>query len=220
MKRKILFVHGFLGFGSPLGGAAYWRGTQSDFVVAAQAYFDDDTPPFFSDFEFNYANIFAASKQIHFLGYYYARVHYNEITAGLLRGRDMFDVVSHSLGGAFSEGMMHYLAERKWQLATAVYMNVWNPAGRNTPRMLQRPVKIIDATINNDWVQGLSVPLYGKRNIPGANVRVRKTSQKGFRYRHRDLIDCGGEFWKVLLPEVEQHKNGLLSLNQSKNFFR
>ena len=39
--EKIVFVNGFLGFGSPTGGSAYWGGTNSSFVRGAQAFLQD-----------------------------------------------------------------------------------------------------------------------------------------------------------------------------------
>ena len=38
---------------------------------------------------------------------------------------------------------------------------------------------LIDATITNDWVQGLSLPIDGSRDIPNANYKIRKKRMKG-----------------------------------------
>mgnify|MGYP000596977693 CR=1 FL=1 len=41
--RKVVFVNGYLGFGSPEGGATYWNGSNSSFVKGAQSTFKDGT---------------------------------------------------------------------------------------------------------------------------------------------------------------------------------
>lgn len=68
----------------------------------------------------------------------------------------------------------------------------------------------IDATVTNDWVQGWSLPINGNRDIPNANYKVRKQSEKGWKYRHRDLIDLNevwkmdkGLTWKEINPLIE-----------------
>lgn len=55
---------------------------------------------------------------------------------------------------------------------------------------------LIDATITNDWAQGLSLPIDGNRDIPNANYKIRKKSNEGYQYRHRDWIDSGS-FWNT-----------------------
>ncbi|MCM1078172.1 MAG: hypothetical protein NC344_01755 [Bacteroidales bacterium] len=47
--RKIVFVNGYLGFGSPNGGAVYWNGSNSSFVKGAQYTFNDYATPFFTN---------------------------------------------------------------------------------------------------------------------------------------------------------------------------
>ena len=51
---------------------------------------------------------------------------------------------------------------------------------------------------SNDWVQGLSLPIDGSRDIPNANYKIRKKSNEGYQYRHRDWIDSGS-FWNVTM---------------------
>ncbi|RAZ06615.1 type IV secretion protein Rhs, partial [Klebsiella oxytoca] len=67
-----------------------------------------------------------------------------------------------------------------------------------------------DATITNDWVQGLSLPIDGSRDIPNANYKIRKKSNEGYQYRHRDWIDSGsfwnannGITWNQLMPILD-----------------
>ena len=52
--KKIVFVNGYLGFGSPEGGPTYWHGNKSLFVKAAQSTFMDFVTPFFTNYNFNY----------------------------------------------------------------------------------------------------------------------------------------------------------------------
>ena len=45
--RKLVFVNGYLGFGSPEGGETYWNGHNSSFVKGAQSTFNDYATPYF-----------------------------------------------------------------------------------------------------------------------------------------------------------------------------
>ena len=51
--QKIIFVNGYLGFGSPRGGGTYWGGVNSSFVKGAKNFFNDQSA-YFTDFDFNY----------------------------------------------------------------------------------------------------------------------------------------------------------------------
>lgn len=100
---------------------------------------------------------------------------------------DVFRIISHSMGGAFSEGIIRYLKEQGWNVDFSIHLNTWLPS----ELMGSVGTFLIDATITNDWVQGLSLPIDGSRDIPNANYKIRKKSNEGYQYRHRDWIDSG-----------------------------
>ena len=98
--RKVVFVNGYLGFGSPNGGATYWHGSNSYFVQEAQSTFKDYAPPFFTNYDYHYLE--SASMLRELQGYQYAMQNYNALIKGMKPGVDKFNFVSHSMGGAFS----------------------------------------------------------------------------------------------------------------------
>lgn len=187
--KKIIFVNGYLGFGSPQGGATYWGGNNGRFVNGAQSFFNDANT-YFTNYDFNYwtSSTYLRTKT----GYNYAKENYDELISGMDPQKDIFHVISHSMGGAFSQGMIQYLKEKGWVTDMAIYLNAWQPS----ELIGIEGTFAVDATITNDWVQGLSLPINGDRDIPSADYRIRKKSEKGWQYRHRDLIDSG-ELWNA-----------------------
>jgi len=54
--EKNVFVHGYLGFGSPKGGEAYWKGEYSGFVSGTKKFFNDNNT-YFLDYECDLKNL-------------------------------------------------------------------------------------------------------------------------------------------------------------------
>ena len=201
--KKIIFVNGYLGFGSPKGGATYWGGSNSSFVRGAQSFFNDKNL-YFTNYEFEYLRSSTFLRNIN--GYNYAKENYEQLIAGMDPRKDNFCMISHSMRGAFSQGMIKYLKEKGWNVDFAIYLNAWLPSELTDTE----GVFSIDATVTNDWVQGWSLPINGNRDIPNANYRVSKQSEKGWKYRHKDLIDSNevwkmdkGLTWKEITPLIE-----------------
>lgn len=187
--RKIIFVNGYLGFGSPRGGETYWGGANSYFVKGAKNFFNDQST-YFTDFNFNYLRSSTFLRKVD--GYTYAKENYKQLTMGMNPQEDVFRIVSHSMGGAFAEGIIQYLKEQGWNVDFSIHLNAWLPS----ELVGSLGTFLIDATITNDWVQGLSLPIDGNRDIPNANYKIRKKSNEGYQYRHRDWIDSGS-FWNT-----------------------
>ena len=200
--EKIVFVNGFLGFGSPTGGSAYWGGTNSSFVRGAQAFLQDKST-YFANIEYNYWRSSTFLRNLD--GYNYAKENYSQLINGM-NSNDVFHFVSHSMGGAFSEGMIRYLEEQGWTVNTVFHLNAWQPTELYG---VKGPLRV-DATITNDWVQGLSLPISGNRDIPNADYKIRKKSTKEWKSIHRDLID-DGDFWNI---NNEMSWNDAMSLIQ------
>lgn len=191
--KKVVFVNGFLGCGSPSGGAVYWNGNNSSFVKGAQSTFNDYATPYFTNYDYNY--IESASVVREALGYKYAKDNYQSLTKGMRPKVDKFNFVSHSMGGAFSEGMIRYLAEQGWETENAIFLNAWEPTQINTKTENTR----IDATCTNDPVQFLSKPILGEPDIPFSDDKIRIKSEESIMYIHRDLIDENSdELWKLI----------------------
>ena len=198
--KRIIFVNGLLAAGSPNGGAAYWGGSNSAFVRGAHNFFGDTQTPFFTNYDHSY---FRSGRNItRSDGYEYAKANYSTLTSGMNIEEDNFRFVTHSLGGAFSEGMMKYLREQGWSIDGVVHLNSWDPTSLNGEGYSDDYTITIDATITNDPVQFLGRPI-DDYDIPGADVSIRKESDKGISYRHRDLID-NDSFWTEYLPNALQ----------------
>ncbi|KAA6302580.1 MAG: hypothetical protein EZS26_001087 [Candidatus Ordinivivax streblomastigis] len=186
--KKVIFVNGYLGFGSPSGGATYWGGTNSDFVVGAQSFFNDQATPVFTNIDHG---VLSTSSWRQSKGYNYAKENYSSLTGGMDPAKDKFRLISHSMGGAFSDGVMKYLKEQGWDVDVSVYFNAWSP----TEIQGSDGTLLVDATGTNDWVQALSHN-HGNVSIPGADYTVRKESDAGWQFVHRDLIDHG-DVWNT-----------------------
>lgn len=181
--EKTVFVNGYLGFGSPKGGAAYWNGKNSKFVKKAQETFNDYASPYFTNYDYEYMKSASAVREQ--LGYKYAKDHYKDLTKGMDPQKDKFNFVSHSMGGAFAEGIIKYLDEQGWQTENAVFLNAWEPAEIRNKNEYTR----IDATSPNDPVQFLSKPAFGNPDIPNSDYKIRIKSDENILYIHRDLIN-------------------------------
>jgi RHS repeat-associated protein len=191
--RKVVFVNGYLGFGSPEGGSTYWNGHHSSFVTGAQSAFKDYATPYFTNYDFSYLTSASIVREAQ--GYRYARDNYKALTKDMKSGVDKFNFVSHSMGGAFSEGMMRFLAEQGWETDNAVFLNAWEPLQISNKVEKNR----IDATCTNDPVQFLCKPLFGEPDIPSSDGKIRIKSNESIMYIHRDLIDGNcNELWKLV----------------------
>ncbi|MBR1558393.1 MAG: hypothetical protein IJ647_11715 [Prevotella sp.] len=125
------------------------------------------------NFSYDYDYLMSASSVRESLGYQYAKDNYKALTNGMKQNKDKFNFVSHSMGGAFSEGMIRYLAEQGWETSNAVFLNAWDPSKITNKEEGNR----IDATCSNDPVQLLSIPLLGKPDIPFSDKRIRMYSE-------------------------------------------
>jgi len=148
--------------------------------------------PYFTNYDFNYLK--SASMVREFLGYQYAKDNYKALTEGMNPKVDKFNFISHSMGGAFSEGMIKYLVEQGWETNIAIFLNAWEPSRINTKLENYR----IDATCTNDPVQFLSKPLFGEPDIPLSDYRIRIESNSSIKYIHKDLIDSNYDLWKLI----------------------
>lgn len=197
--QKVVFVNGFLGFGSPDGGSTYWNGNRSSFVKGAQSTFRDYATPYFTNYDYKYLQ--SASRVRESLGYKYARDNYDALTEGMKPGVDKFNFVSHSMGGAFSEGMIQYLSEQGWETENAVFLNAWEPTQINNKSENTR----IDATCTNDPVQFLSTPIFGNPDVPSSDKKIRIKSAESIQYIHRDLIDNdSNDLWDFISKFLAQ----------------
>lgn len=184
--KKIVFVHGYLGFGSPKGGEAYWKGEYSSFVSGAKKFFNDNNT-YFLDYEYDLKKLDTNSYFRRNKGYKFAKENYEKLIFGMNPEEDVFRFITHSFGGAFADGMVKYLKEMGWSVDVMMHFNAWNP---ESIKSFENTL-LIDATVYDDPVQFWG--MYDM-DIPNANYRIRKKSDKNFTAMHCDLIDSG-DIW-------------------------
>jgi RHS repeat-associated protein len=191
--KKTIFVNGLQKFGS-LSGTDYWGGEKGAFVYGAKKFFKDVSTPYFVNYDYalNSENVMSIDA-LYNQGYNYAKEKYSEITADISKESDVLHFVSHSMGSAFSEGMMTYLSQRGWTIDVAVHMNAWRPHELyGTPGIVR-----VDATTTFDPVQNLFIgkPIFVSNDIPIANYKLRKKGVFNLFYNHKGLINDGGDIW-------------------------
>src|SRR5690606_4027261 len=56
-------------------------------------------------------------------GYEYAQTNYASLTRGMNPKEDYFNIVDHSMGVAFGEGVSKYMQEMGWEVNKVVHLN-------------------------------------------------------------------------------------------------
>lgn len=129
--RKVIFVHGYLGFGSPAGGQPYWQTSINTGFVAGANNFLGDYNNYYVSTDHGLLST-AAGRQEN--GYDWAKQHFEELTKDV--GEDeAFHFVSHSMGAAFAEGASEYLKSRGYS---------WIKCFILTPSMQAQPNRVPD----------------------------------------------------------------------------
>lgn len=196
--KKIVFINGYLGFGSPKGGAAYWN---YSFVKGAQSFFKDNTIPYFTDVK--HGKLSSASGR-HSKGYQYAKENYADLINGMQEG-ETFKLVSHSMGGAFATGIQEYLEEQGWIVDNSVFINTYQSGSVKTKK--DSHTFIVDYQNTNDPVLFWLDSNLGLGEIKNSDVKVREKSEKGWSYRHKGPIGSGEDFWKELQKIIDEIVN-------------
>jgi RHS repeat-associated protein len=202
--QKIIFVNGYLGFGSSTGGSTYWNGANGSFVSGAKNYFGDNST-YFTDVKYN---MLSSANERRDAGWEYAKEHYDELTAGMDKNKDQFEFVTHSMGAAYGEGMIRYMKLMGWTVGQTLHLNAFQAAdieasknARDKPGTFKEEpggvgTYVIDYQNTNDpvinnWIRS------SIGDIKNADTKVREKSDKGISYRHRDPLDSGN-FWERL----------------------
>lgn len=190
--RKILFINGYIGFGSPPAGKQYWS---SSFVNGAKSYFRDRSVSF-TDYKPSMFSTVAGRKKA---GIDYAKNNAEALTKGMKKGKDVFRLVTHSMGGAFGEGIAEYLQNEGWDVETIVHINAYQAADIETNNPNSNKTETIDYQNPDDWVIN-DTPLAEPGDIQGADYKIReKSGDKNWKTRHMSPIWKKGKgFWKNL----------------------
>jgi RHS repeat-associated protein len=148
--QKVLFVNGYYNTGNgtmpkgiakniigTVGGQGYWG---KELIEAAKIFFNDKNASFIDGsgaWNSTGAERFSS-------GYEYAKANYTSITQGVFDANgvqsETIKVVSHSMGSAYSEGMIKYLQEQGVNVETVVHLSAADPSGfkaSSAPNTLQ-----------------------------------------------------------------------------------
>ena len=196
--KKIIFINGYLGFGSPQGGKAYWS---NSFISGAQNFFKDNSKPFFTNVKHG---ILSSAISKHKNGYNYAKENFSSLTDGMNKD-ETFKIISHSMGGAFSTGMKEYLEEQGWNIESSIFINTYQSGSIKTKK--NDPTFIIDYQNTNDPVLFWLDLNIGKGEIKNSDIKIRLKSDYDTKYIHKGPISSGEKFWDNLKKIIHKDSN-------------
>ena len=196
--KKIIFINGYLGFGSPQGGKTYWS---NSFISGAQNFFKDNSKPFFTNVKHG---ILSSAISRHKNGYNYAKENFSSLTDGMNKD-ETFKIISHSMGGAFSTGMKEYLEEQGWNIESSIFINTYQSGSIKTKK--NDPTFIIDYQNTNDPVLFWLDLNIGKGEIKNSDIKIRLKSDYDTKYIHKGPISSGEKFWDNLKKIIHKDSN-------------
>ena len=190
--NKIIFINGKIGFGSPEAGSKYWNGRNSNFVKNAETFFND-TKVDFTDADYS---LFSTAKGREKLGYEYAKNHYDSWISDM-NPEETFNLVSHSMGGAFSKGIENYLKENGRKIDYNVMINTFQADEINNPESDE--TFYIDYKNIDDPVLLFFDNYFGLGSLENSDVKIREKSEESeMKYKHRSPIDSDSDFWEKI----------------------
>lgn len=133
--RKIIFVNGYYNTGdgtmpkwmSDRAGNVGYRGYWGDdkFIAGAQKFFGNEKE--LTGFVDGRGSWNSTGSERFDAGYAYAKANLSTITEGMVKGETV-KIVSHSMGGAYAEGMIKYLQEQKIAVEQVVHLSPADPS--------------------------------------------------------------------------------------------
>lgn len=191
--RKIIFINGKLGGGSPSGGKAYWN---NSFIQGAKDYLNDNKAYFVNT---DYSYFSSASGRMD-QGYEWAKNNYETLIEGMSKD-EVFNMVSHSMGGAYSKGVEKYLEEKGWKVQTNVMINTFQVDDIEVDN--NDDTKNIDYQNTDDPVLFWFDTNLGYGKLENADATIREESgEKTTSFKHRSPIDGGRKFWDNLDKKI------------------
>ena len=194
--NDIIFINGYIGFGSPPAGKEYWS---SNFVTGAKNYFNDRSAKF-TNYE---PSKFSTASERKAAGIAYAKSNLEDLTKGMSKDKDSFKLVTHSMGAAFGEGIAEYLKGEGWKIDAIVHVEPFQAADITTLDPNSNQTQTIDYQNPDDWVIN-NTPTATPGDIKGADSKVREKSGDGnWQTRHTSPIwQQGKKFWDTLKEKI------------------
>lgn len=141
-------------------------------------------------------------------GYEYAKSNYGSLTRGMNPKEDYFNIVDHSMGVAFGEGVSKYMQEMGWEVNKVVHINGFQAADIEAYKpqnqlIISTKTQVIDYQNIDDPV--INNPV---RSSPGgiknSTYKVREESGMPRDYKHASPISKGENFWKDLPKKLKK----------------
>ena len=194
----ILFINGYVGFGSPQAGAPYWNGEKSGFVRGAEHYFHDNNVSFVAVKH----NVLSTADQRIEAGREYGAEHLSEISESLSPD-ETCKIVTHSMGAAYGEGIAQALIENGIEVEQIVHLNPFQ-AGDIESISAEHNTTTIDYQNPNDLVVSM-LPGAKPGNIGGASAYVREFAKSWNPATwHKYPISQGSNFWTNLSEKIKE----------------
>lgn len=194
--RKVVFINGKIGGGSPTAGSQYWNGANSTFVQGAKQFFDDRNVSF-TNRDYGYLS---SASQRRKEGYEYAKSAYPDWISSM-QPDESFKLVSHSMGGAFSIGIEDYIKEQGRSVDYNVMINTYQVDKINVDK--SSTTFYIDYQNTNDPVLFWFDPNLGHGKLENSNMMIREKSSEDLLYIHRSPIDTG-DLWKTIKDNMKK----------------
>jgi RHS repeat-associated protein len=216
--KRIIFVNGKIGGGSPPAGAEYWNGRgynpsihrESNFVRGAKDFFNDQST-YYTDVDYSNFSTVGSRREA---GRKYAEENYTSITAGMDIDNEVFHLVGHSMGTAFAAGMKDYLESKGWAVENLIGINSFQSVFPFTDDIKfdeNDPTFIVDFKNTDDPVLSILDKNRTEGEIKGADLVVRKSTDKGvmnIQFIHRaPMDDDSHKFWENLNKLVQDFLN-------------
>ena len=205
---RALFINGYLMMGSLKGGRKYWN---DSFVNGAIGFGSKTYKDAFNMqttyVNYNPAGLSSANRRSD-EGYAYAQANYTSLTKGMNIKEDYFNIVDHSMGVAFGEGVSKYMQERGWEINKIVHINAFQAADIEVNKqghhvMSADKPQVIDYQNIDDPV--ISNPI---RSSPGdiknSTYKVREESGMSRDFKHASPISKGKNFWIELTNKLKK----------------
>lgn len=206
---KTIFINGYLMLGSLKGGREYWN---EEFINGAKTFGAKslvDIGKMKSKFVNYDPNMGSSANSRNEEGYEYAKTNYASITSGMNSKEDYFNIVDHSMGAAFGEGMSKYLQEMGWSINKVVHLNAFQAKDIDVSIPKKHSIVSLNTTQIIDY-QNTDDPMISNpvRSSPGdiknATYSVREVSGMPYSYKHASPISKRENFWKSLNGKLQK----------------
>lgn len=180
-------MNGYIGFGSPTAGEPYWNGINSGFVKGAKHFFNDNNTLFL---EVDHKILSSANDRFQ-AGFNYAKENIETIKNNMSPD-ETIKIVSHSMGGAYAEGMSECFLENEMSVSTVVHINAYQAGDISISNNLEEKITTIDYQNTDDIV--INHPFSNSGKIKGASIEIREFSNRPLLEKHRAPIISGENF--------------------------